>query len=198
MTRFFRLISAVLHPMLIPSLAFWIVAATDPIRIAYPMLRWASALVFMGTYLLPSLIIALMWVLGTIESPQLHRPQERRWPFLFGLVCSVLTYGALVYFHVHPMMERFMWATTLLLGVATVVTPHTKISVHGMAMGSLTALVWVQTERSGELWLGLMTAVLLASGVVGVARLFLRAHTPFQWYLGYFTALLVALFILRM
>ena len=91
-----------------------------------------------------------------------------------------------------------MWATTLLLAVAILVTPYTKISVHGMAMGSMMALVWVQSERSGELWLGLMIAVLLASGGVGVARLFLRAHTPFQWYLGYFTALLVALFILKM
>lgn len=184
--------------MLIPSLAFSVIAVTDPIRIAPSMLRWASALVFMGTYVLPSLIIALMWAWGAIESPQLHQPHERRWPFLFGLACSGLTYGALVYFHVHPMMERFMWATTLLLAVAILVTPYTKISVHGMAMGSMMALVWVQSERSGELWLGLMIAVLLASGVVGVARLFLRAHTPFQWYLGYFTALLVALFILKM
>ena len=63
-------------------------------------------------------------------------------------------------------------------------------------MGALTALVWVQCERAATLYIHLLAGVIGASGLVGVARIYLKAHTPFQWYLGYFSALMLALYIL--
>jgi len=63
-------------------------------------------------------------------------------------------------------------------------------------MGALTALVWAQCVRSATLHLSLLAGVILASGLVGVARLYLKAHSPFQWYLGYFSGLFLALYTL--
>jgi len=196
MKRFFRLLSAVLHPMLVPTLALSVIFATDPFTMAAEQLKWASVVVFGGTYVLPALMIGLLLALGAIESPELHKAQERRWPLIFGVLFSGSTFAVLRYAHVHPMLERFLWTTTLLLVVASIVTPRTKISLHGMAMGALTALVWVQCIRSATLHLSLLAGVILASGLVGVARLYLKAHTPFQWYLGYFSGFFLALYTL--
>lgn len=81
--------------------------------------------------------------------------------------------------------------------IATIITYFWKISLHMIGLGGLLAyillLLFVRGLQYGlpsEIDI-LLSSVILLSGIVGSARLYLCAHTPAQVYVGYIVGFLL-------
>ena len=84
-----------------------------------------------------------------------------------------------------------MLATLMAIYVALIITFFWKISMHMIGIGGLAGAMMALSFRFGlDLWL-LFSVIILASGLLGVARLQLKAHSPSQVYVGFVLGFLI-------
>ena len=184
-------LSAVFHPLLVPSYLYYIVCYQLPGVVLYPLLpdRWrVLALVVGFTFVLPTLATAGLYWLGAVDSLTLGRRRQRRWPLLaaalsFGAGAAVLAALPLaVDGLLHALLLGMTGAVLLTLGVSL----RWKISAHGVGMGGavgLLALLYLSgpADPPTPWWLA---GSLVLAGAVLSARLELRAHSPAQVWAG--------------
>lgn len=186
------LLSAVFHPLLVPSYLFYIVCYQLPGVISYPTQpnRWqVTGLVLGFTLVLPALgTAALLWR-GVVSSLELRERRQRPLPLLLATV----SFGAAA-----VLLGRFPAASDALLVqmmagmtgavlLTLLISLRWKISAHGVGMGGAVGLLALlhlggQTGEAALWWL--VGSVVLAGAVLS-ARLALDAHTPAQVWAGF-------------
>ena len=107
--------------------------------------------------------------------------------------------------HSPLILSAFILGATISLWVSFIINLFTKISLHAVGIAGLLAIVVlsVQTIEYDHLLLDLgslgvanlpmktlLMIVVLFTGIVGTSRLLLKAHEPYQIYLGYFVGFL--------
>ncbi|RSK49575.1 hypothetical protein [Hymenobacter rigui] len=180
------LLSAVFHPLLVPSY----LAGLVELQQATGGSRLWTVVVF--TFLLPTGAAMLLLRLGRIDSLEMPRRQQRAWPL--GL--AALSFGAgagwLHWQHAAPALVVGLAGMAVAVLLTFLITLRWKISAHGVGMGGAAGLLlalYLQ-HRIGPAW------VLVAAGLaaaVGWARLALRAHTSAQVWAGLALGVSVAL-----
>ncbi|CAG5008297.1 hypothetical protein DYBT9275_04236 [Dyadobacter sp. CECT 9275] len=194
--RIATILSVVFHPLIITTYLFAILFLLAPDLVGVsalelPALGSLLLLLFLNTFVAPSVVIYYMYRLGVIRSLHVDSLQERRLPYL----ASIIIYAAATYlfrWQLRPIGELAPQIATL-LGSATVtlltvasVSLFWKISAHatgiGGAAGVLIALLVRYDEQ--ELLTALMGTILLAGFLVS-ARLQLHAHTLAQVFTGF-------------
>ncbi|WP_426489972.1 hypothetical protein [Hymenobacter sp. 102] len=184
--RLATLLSAVFHPLLVPSY----LAGLVELQQASGGSRFWAVVVF--TFVLPTGAALLLLRLGRIDSLEMPRRQQRAWPL--GL--AALSFGAgagwLHWQHAAPALVVGLAGMALAVLLTFLITLRWKISAHGVGMGGAAGLLLAlhQQHRISLEWV-LVSAGLAAA--VGWARLVLRAHTPAQVWAGLALGLSVAL-----
>ncbi len=210
-----RFLSILGHPLLVLTIGLTLLLATNPFAFgvhdfADPKARVLLLTVFITTFILPGVGVAVMKPLGLIQSLEMHDRQERTGPYILTGVFYLWVFISLLSDVKMPgLFSVFALGTTIGLFVAFFANIFTKISAHALGMGGLVALVLLMCFRWGGTGLSisafghtlmlsttaLLALVVLFAGAVGVARLRLGAHEPVDVYRGYaagFAAVLVA------
>jgi membrane-associated phospholipid phosphatase len=179
-----RVISFLFHPLLMATYLFTLLLFTVPFALDPIKEERAGSfivLIFCVTFVLPALNIGLFRLFGTVKSFSMPTRSERIFPFVFiAILYCLITY--LFYSRarmgLHDNMFRFLLIIDLLVISATLITFFYKISVHSLAMGGLTGILLPlnQAADSGVLFYPLLVVILL-TGVVMTARLYLNAHS---------------------
>lgn len=196
-----NLISYILHPLLMPTLLllillFFLPQSLQPVygRIALMIIL----LVFITTFIIPALSILGLRSTMTISSMKLRNRSERVIPFTF----ITIFYGITTYlFHskieINDLILSIFIGASFLVAVLTIITIFFKISVHaagaGCMVGFLLSIALIFPEHN-LMW-ALVTVVLL-SGIIMSARLYLDAHTPVEVYSGFTLGLFISFFSL--
>jgi hypothetical protein len=204
---FAQFFSAIGHPMLILLYILLLMLATNPFLFGVRSMDETRAVVllisvFASTVLIPGVGVALMKPLGLVNSLELADKQERIGPYIVTGVFYLWLFKNLISLGQTPILyAKFVLGATIGLFLAFFINIFTKISAHTVGMGGLLAMIlllmgnWPDPMAGipafgGTVMLSmyyvLIFAVLLA-GLVGSARLALRAHDPAQVYLGYVT-----------
>lgn len=139
-------------------------------------LRWLILLV--PLVVLPPLIYVL-WLVHTGRLKDIYMPtrEARLWPLTVLMLWLFLCLGLIRYWQAPPIVELFVMATILLVGVLGLITLFWKISFHG---ATITAAVTTTMMVAGySAW-----PVILLVPLVGWARIRLRRHTPRQVIYG--------------
>ncbi len=199
--RIAKFISYILHPLLMPSFLLAIVFNSDSyIQLATP-LKLQSAiygLVFIATFLLPLFCSLLLVKLGFIASLSMETKEERRFPFLICSILYFLTFYLLKQVHVASLIYLLLLGATLALLLTMLINLNWKISAHMVGIGGVIgAIIGISLRLYIDYRLLLICLVLLA-GIVGTARLLMKAHNPAQIYMGFTVGVLsqLALFLL--
>lgn len=187
--------------MLMPTWVLLILLAINPFafgvngfddRKTFPLIL----MIFFSTFLIPAAGILMLKPLGFIDTYQMETQKERHGPYIISAIFylwvlkNVMTKGILP-----ELYTSFLLGATLGLLLAFFVNIFFKISAHGIGMGGLvmallfTGWRWGSTSLplgpfSLSLNLILWIAVAIA-GMVGTARLVLKAHEPGQVYSGF-------------
>ena len=190
-------ISYALHPLLMPSLLFVILMVFLPEAlqpITGKITVYILLLIFITTFIIPIFSILGLRTTMTISSMRLEKRSERILPFSF----ITIFYGLTTYlFHskieINDLILSIFIGATLLVALLTIITVFFKISVHAAGAGSMLGylLAIIQLFPNQQM-LGILIIIILISGLVISARLYLNAHTSLEVYSGFFMGLTIS------
>ena len=183
-----KLISLLFHPVFMPILGLWLVLETEGF---YQILFSASQkkvlyLLFLVLTVVMPLVSMMVLVRNRFVSG-FHMPQreERFIPY----IQSTIYFGMLYYFVrsnglIGPFAAGIL-GTIVVLVLLTLINIRTKLSAHMAGVAGVTGIM-AGMIRNGMIPDAILTvcALLILCGLVGTARLSLKAHRPAEIYLG--------------
>jgi hypothetical protein len=180
-----QVVSVVFHPLLMTTYLFVVISLYLPaVLLPARASLWLVFLVFLMTFLLPSLNFLFFRFSGTIKNLAMAERKDRILPFIFiSILYCIVTYMFYWKFPI-PNLLKFMLIITVMVIACAIVTLFYKVSVHSVAIwGILGILVPLNQASEGMLLFPLATGLVVA-GVVMSARLLLNAHMPREVMIG--------------
>lgn len=188
--RMAQMLSLFLHPLLIPTLLFSLMA-TFRIDVLTPFnaenIYFLIVFVFIGTFLAPVLIISLLYFSKSISSLMLDEKMDRQ----KAMVASLLIYIGMAWMLYHHMkLNNFaLWVfieIVATMAVAIIITLFWKISLHSMGAAGLAMFCAFLAQKGfgNDIFYVFIGSILLG-GILLSARLFLEKHTLAQIVAGY-------------
>ncbi|MCK6625852.1 MAG: phosphatase PAP2 family protein [Anaerolineae bacterium] len=146
--------------------------------------------------LMPLLVLPplgyLLWLVRRGKLADIYMPERetRLRPLTLMMVWLLVCLGLIRYWQAPAMVELFVLAATVMIGILSVVTLFWKISFHGATItAAATATVLVAGSSA---W-----PVMLLVPLVGWARVRLERHTPRQVIFGSLVGALIALILVH-
>jgi membrane-associated phospholipid phosphatase len=148
--------------------------------------KWQITItVFAFTFVLPSLNIYLMYKLKRIHSITLSNQNERTFPFI---MTAIFYFGLFYLFfdlRIWETIKIFVFCAGSAILLTALINLKFKISAHMVGIGGLIGMMLsLVILLNYDLMLYIILGV-IASGLVGASRLYLKEHTPSQVYLGF-------------
>lgn len=201
MIRFSKIVSYVFHPILfstIGSLAYFILS---PGHIPKLQEYLIIAVIFVGTYLIPVLMLYTLKRFGLINNFELETIEERKFPLIFLIILTFMLGRIIMSIPgIELLAYSFYGSCGALLIAYILFTFRIKTSIHMMGIGSLIGFVVIMSLYYQMNFNLLLVFFVLIAGMLGTARLSLNAHNAFEVYFGFFLGLatqLMAYFILK-
>lgn len=157
----------------------------------FELKRLVYLIVFISTCLLPVSLLPLFLQMKVIKSFKMETARERIYPVLVTGVFYFLGYFLLRRLNVSPLIENYMLSILVAVLLAAGISFFWKISLHAIAVGGVTAVLAAMMIKYGVDLLLLVSLMVLISGLVAMARLYLNAHSSSQVYLGHFTGFII-------
>jgi membrane-associated phospholipid phosphatase len=207
-TRFAQILSALLHPLLMPTIIFGILFYVAPesiqnlelfnntARVGLMSLKIGLLLlIFLQTFVLPVFTIYCLHRFGFVNDLKMETLEDRRLPYMITL--AIYTFVA-TFFTLKlkqlPEVAIIMTGIAFSIAAVAIISLYWKISAHSVGIsGTLGALIGIVIKfESYELFYPII-AVILIGGLLIAARLHLNAHTPAQVIAGSFIGLIISL-----
>jgi len=187
MKTFYKIISLVFQPLLIPTFAMILLMNMDVFSTMSSLWRWVAIIgTLLFTGILPAVPILFMMKRGEVNDLFISKKEERTMPYLFSFMAYVF-------------WALFMWRTLLFptfivaMGMGSAVSIFIivlinlkwKISAHMAGVGGLCGSVFGVCYRMALNPMWLFVVILVISALVALSRLELKAHTPGQVLAGF-------------
>lgn len=192
-----HIVSYLFHPIFLPTAGLLIifsinsyVAHTTPFGRQIFLVSW----IFINTAVIPFLFTAFLRWKRLIKSIHLEEQEDRTIPFAFALFFYFTNYWLLRDITMPTVIYSLFLGSSVAVGLSLLINFFTKISIHMIGMGGLTASIYGVAQLFDSNILALIIASILASGLVGTARYVLESHSLRQIYMGWligFTAIYV-------
>ncbi|MDD5571701.1 MAG: hypothetical protein PHD97_11190 [Bacteroidales bacterium] len=194
--RVAKVISYLFHPLLMPTVCLFLALYINS-YISFTLKPEGKSIiilmVFILTFLLPSVIILFLIKRGVVKNIEMDNLQDRILPYLITAVFYYTSYRILKNFNLPYIIRNIFLGATMSVIIALLINIKWKISAHMVGIGGLTGFIIVLSQHTGiNLNLYLIISVLL-SGLIGFSRLKLNAHNPSQVYTGFLAGLSVML-----
>lgn len=193
-------LSTVFSPLVVPTLACAITFMITPLaQFGNETFRFTACfIVFCITTLVPVAVIAYLMRIGRVSDSAISDPRQRGIPYAVACVCFLLAAVYLWWVDMPHWLVMFFGGACFATLFAALINILWKISAHAITMGGLVALMAYIAINNYYIvailpWLA---GVIVASGLVGSARLLLHRHTVGQVYAGWFFGLVVELVFL--
>jgi hypothetical protein len=193
------------HPLLALFYMLLLLMACNPYAFGIRSMAEPKAVVlivsvFAITFLIPGFGVALMKPLGLIKSLHLDDKQDRTGPYIItGVFYLWLVKNLLSLGYLPALFVAFALGATISLFLAFFINIFLKVSAHAAGMGGFVTMLLITLFSYPDATLGIPAfggtmmvgfAVVLAlgilfAGLVGTARLALKAHSPAELYIGY-------------
>ena len=141
--------------------------------------------VFVTTYLLPSLTAMLLFQRGKIQSLQMEQSRERNIPFLATAIFYVACFYFLQKIPVVRVLGYAILGAAISIFISFLINLRWKISIHMVGIGGLMGLLYVFSQQLHFSFLIPVVAVAIIAGALGSSRLAVSTHVPAQIYAGF-------------
>lgn len=189
--RWQKIISTILHPIVIPTIGILLYFILTPINLSNRQQYTILAVVFVTTYVIPLLLLIILKSIGYIKSFQVHGIKERKIPIFFMMIL-LFTLGKFFFnTTIIKDLSYLFFGVVLGLGIVYILfITKTKTSLHVLSMGAATGYFLLFQQIHGVFVLPLVILFIVLSGLLASARLYLKAHTHKEVYLGFFIGLI--------
>jgi hypothetical protein len=184
---FSKSVSWILNPLLVPTLACFIVFYSGHyLQFVEPKLLNAILVVFFSTsFILPSLIIPLMYFQGVIPNFKFVDLKYRRVVLLILLIIYGFSTVLMSRFGFPSILVKTMLAFVLGVALMYITSFFVSLSFHTSAWGALLGLVfYLSLNFALDLRL-IFVLCLLVTAIVSTCRMILKMHKPKEIYLAF-------------
>lgn len=183
--KFSKIISYFFHPINFPIIGTILFFLYIPKFIFKPQEHIIIAVIFIGTYIFPILLLWLMKRFEMIKSYHMVTIEERKFPLLLFISLSFIIGHWLYKSKIVDLLSLFFFGYGLsLICVYLFLYRKIKISLHTLAISGLIGFL-VYFSYSYKINLIMILAILFVlAGLVGSTRLKLRAHQLNEVLLG--------------
>ncbi|MBM3437127.1 MAG: hypothetical protein FJY07_13035 [Bacteroidetes bacterium] len=199
--KFARIISWLIHPLYIPTLLTLIllnINSYNVLIIPFHARLIILGLVFITTAIFPMIFIFFMRQRGMIRSLRMEAKEERTLPFAVAGIFNFTAFYMIKQIQIDEIFYLFLLGSAILIFICLFINFYFKISIHMAGIGGLTgALMGISIRLNIDLILLVVTSVLI-SGIIGYARLQLKAHKAVQIYTGFLCGLIIMLVIIQL
>ncbi|MFC2109356.1 hypothetical protein ACFLSU_02185 [Bacteroidota bacterium] len=190
MIRFFKIVSIIFHPILLPFIGALYYFSVYPNSISNIVKTQTIGIIFASTYIIPIILLFLLKKTKKIDSYNIVKIEQRKNPIIFMIVLF-LTLGS------------YFIKSTELIGLAIVFIGNSfglcvvyflfarglKTSLHSLGMGTVFGfLIFLGIQYQINI-ISELIYISILSGIVAQARLRLNAHTLKEVSLGYIIGL---------
>ncbi len=180
-----KTLSYFFHPLLMTTWFTLLLLYTNPFSFAGLSSGIVIAVVFINTFMFPAISILLMRKLGFIEDLEMPDHKQRIIPLVASIIFYVWAYLATRKINFPYMMGVFMMGVLVSLFASFVINVFYKVSLHMIGVsGALTAIMLLVFVSPSDLSYYFLAMILL-TGAVASARLYLGAHTMKEVYVGF-------------
>ncbi len=177
MLKFYKLLSVLLHPVFIPIVATGIYLSVLPLPIVQTQKYLLFFLVTGATLLLPLLTLFLLKLTGYVKTNEATTIAERKLPVIVMVVNYLFLAITLQKVWQVRELTILAYATAINLLVTYVFFyAKIKISLHMLGMAGLLGFTLVYGINYGYS-IPIIALLIILTGVLATARLFLKAHT---------------------
>lgn len=185
-----------MHPLLMPTYGFALLFYTQNYISTFtpPNFRLLIlAITFIFTFALPTINALILLKIGRISSLEMETTRERVVPYL----STAMYFFALVYmFHARSfpaMVILIIAGAGLSILLTFFINFRWKISAHTVGIGGLTGGVMGISYRLMIDLRWIIILLIACAGLIGYARLKLKAHEPAQVYCGFLLGFVIEL-----
>jgi len=193
-----QLISIILHPIFIPSLALHLTLLVLP---SLSLTLTQNMLLIYGILILSTIVLPLMsvfWLIqkGKVSSLEMSNHKERTLPLFKTVIWMSFGYYLLqnLLFYT-PILKAELLGAIIIILLAAIISKFWKISLHLLGIGGIVG-VFIALQIIHGNFLYLLLLFILLSGLLGVARIKQKAHNYAQVYAGFLVGLSVELITL--
>jgi len=194
---FFKSIAYIFHPLLLPTYASLLLFWANPYAFAHIKGGGLGIvpLIFILTFFFPVFALFLMKKLNFVDDYYLASQKQRFMPYIAILIFYIWAYLVIRKQYLPPVMNWMMLGSCLAISFAFIVNTFLKISIHSLGAACLAAVAIAAHGFALHPFNTILIIVLLACGLVGSCRIYLKAHQTEEVYAGYmvgFVGMMVA------
>lgn len=187
MERFYKTISVILHPIVVPTITILIYFILIPNNYSSNNKLVLLALVFISTYLIPLIILILFKKFKLIKTFNANSIKERKLPIAMMIVLFYVIGNTVDRITGMKDISLLFYATSTALTLIYIFfTLQLKTSIHLLSLGISTSFFIILGIKYSHNFVLVVIINILFAGITANARLHLNAHTPKEVYLGFF------------
>ena len=142
-------------------------------------------IVIIITGIMPVLLMPLLRLKKMITSYKINQRSERIVPMFFTTVFYAINIWYLHRLQAPVSVELFYIGVFLSVLASWIISYFWKISAHMVGIGGIVGLIIVVIFRFYTQLNFFLICAIIAAGLIGTARLYLKEHTAAQVYLGF-------------
>ena len=185
--RFYKIISTILHPIVIPTIGVMLYFLLIPNSLLQNQKLTILSLVFGVSYIIPLLILIFLKKTKIIKSYQPKSIRERKMPIALMTIVFYLFGNSLNNIANLRDLGLLFYATSLSLFLSYILFYFKiKASIHLLSLGISVGFFMVLSIVYTQSFAIVIIIIILLAGLLASARLHLKAHTPKDIYIGFF------------
>ncbi len=196
--RLAKVVYIVFYPMLIPVYGMLILFSAPTLLGYLPASIKKIVLIILITnnLFVPLAFMPFLRFRGYISSFRMEERQERTIPLLLCALLYSVTAFIFIRFQIPFFIKSYTLSVFFLVIAATIINFWYKISIHAIAAGGLTSLVFILSLRMHVPLTEYIIMTIIFSGLILSAGLQLRRHSPAEVWTGFFTGIAGMIFVL--
>lgn len=188
---FYKFISYLLHPLLFSFIGTFLYLYLSPEHMVKQQEYIILLIVFVSTYIIPILLLTLLKKVNLIQDYHLRTIEERKFPILFFIILSFLIGRTLLNIQIVDLLAFSFFGIAFGLSLTYLFFGlKVKSSLHMLGIGGIIGFVMIMSYEYQMNFNALLASLFLVAGIMGVARLALKAHSPGEVYIGFLAGVL--------
>ena len=183
--RFHKIISTLFHPIVMPTIGIMLYFLVTTKQIEPYQKLLAILIIFGTTYFTPLVLLFILKSLKKIDSYQLKKRKERKLPLAIMVVLFYTLGNLFKRILILEEISLLFHATSLgLITTYFLLNFSIKSSIHLLSIGISCGFFMMVALKSDESYTLIIIINFLIAGLLGSARLHLKAHSPKEVYVG--------------
>ena len=184
-----KIISIVFNPLLMPVYGMAIIFSAPTLLgyLPFNVKKLLILILLVNNVLLPLALLPFFIRRNIISSWTINERKERNYPLIITTILYFITSFLIFKLHIPEFLKAYIFATSFISVIVTVINFWWKISLHSVGAGALISLVFILSLKMLTPLEWYLISTVIIGGLILSSRLKLNLHSPEQVWIGLFT-----------